>query len=118
MLTTIYRSQKYLASFPENTIVLRKIDELAQNFCRAYILVKGSESHIEDRTRKIVEQATEVRFLPLFLSTEGLTGCLQFLGCANQHLRCLYNSNYDDMQQIVERSVLTSVIPPLWLTPL
>lgn len=55
------RSEKYLSSFPENTIVLLKINQLSNNFCDSYILVKGSESMIKDRVRKIVEKATEVK---------------------------------------------------------
>ena len=63
ILLTLYfnRSQKYLASFPENEIVLNKINQLTNNFCSTYILVKGSEAHITERVCKIVEKATEVR---------------------------------------------------------
>lgn len=55
-----FRSKKYLESFPENIIVLRKIDQLTKNFCMTYVMVKGAETHIQERVTKIVEQATEV----------------------------------------------------------
>lgn len=54
------RCADYLASFAENEIVLRKIDQLITNFKETYLLVKGFEVDARAKVEKLVEFAIDV----------------------------------------------------------
>eukprot|EP01127_Copromyxa_protea_P002855 TRINITY_DN12788_c0_g1_i1.p1 TRINITY_DN12788_c0_g1~~TRINITY_DN12788_c0_g1_i1.p1 ORF type:complete len:503 (-),score=54.06 TRINITY_DN12788_c0_g1_i1:7-1491(-) len=50
---------EYLRSFPENEIVLRKIDQNTEQFKQSYVLVKGFEDDAREKVSKLVETAIE-----------------------------------------------------------
>lgn len=49
-----------MQSFPENTLVLSKIDKNIATFKDTYVLVSGFESDLRMKISQIVENATEV----------------------------------------------------------
>lgn len=54
---------EYLRSFPENEIVLRKIDQHTEDFKQSYVLVQGFEDDAREKVSKLVEDAIEVCLL-------------------------------------------------------
>ena len=54
------RIKKYLTLFPENKLVLVKIDGLIDQFCKTYILVKSFVDAAIDKISKIVDTAITV----------------------------------------------------------
>ena len=50
----------YLKSFPENEIVLKKIDSYIEDFKQSYVLVKGFEDDAQNKVAKLIENAVEV----------------------------------------------------------
>jgi len=57
----------FLSSFPEDELVLRKIDQYIDNFKETYIMVKGFENDAREKVEKLVEFATDVRMAFLLL---------------------------------------------------
>jgi len=51
---------EYLSSFPENELVLRKIDAKIVEFQETYLLVKGFESELSTKVNHIVDNAAEM----------------------------------------------------------
>jgi hypothetical protein len=49
-----------LDSFPENEIVLQKIDETTGEFNKTYVIVKGFESHVVRKVQELYNYAVEV----------------------------------------------------------
>lgn len=60
---TLDECVKFLCKFPENTLVLKKIEEYISNFCNTYFIVKGFEHHARRKVEELVERAAEVIFL-------------------------------------------------------
>lgn len=82
-------SMEYLRAFPENEIVLRKIDTYVEDFKESYILVKGFESDAREKVAMIVETSIEM------------------LLCANIDFRKMQNNSRQlkDLSLIIESYV-------------
>ena len=65
--------KRFLNSFPENELVLRKVKRKIDEFRSSYIMVKGYERHAVEKVRKIAQDA------------------LEQLVCTNVDLRRLYH---------------------------
>jgi len=57
----------FLSSFPEDEIVLRKIDQYIDNFKETYVVVKGFENDARVKVEKLVEFATDVMTAAFFV---------------------------------------------------
>lgn len=57
------RVKYFLDSFPENEIVLQKIDETTGEFNKTYVIVKGFESHVVRKVQELYNYAVEVTIL-------------------------------------------------------
>ncbi|PRP81145.1 ankyrin repeat domain-containing protein 27 [Planoprotostelium fungivorum] len=83
--------QDFLQSSDENELVLRKIDDLAEEFNTSYVFVKGFIEHARKRVGNIREQSTE------------------YLLCANSDYRKLYKEDSPklaELEQIIESYLL------------
>jgi hypothetical protein len=79
------RVKYFLDSFPENEIVLQKIDEMTGEFNQTYVIVKGFESHVVRKVQELYNYAVEVPMLALAcaqarLQRSFLRACARLLG--------------------------------------
>lgn len=88
----------FLDSFPENEIVLQKIDETTGEFNKTYVIVKGFESHVVRKVQELYNYAVEA------------------LLCANPVFREFHirNRNLAEFKEIVEVYVLNRLHAKLW----
>ncbi len=59
----IYRVEEFLRSFPENEIVLQKIDETMEQFNNTYVIVKNFEAHVVRKVHDLFTYSLEVTTL-------------------------------------------------------
>jgi len=92
------RVKDYLDSFPENEIVLRKIDEMTGEFNQTYMIVKGFEMHVVKKVQELYNYSVEA------------------LLCANPVFRDFHykNKNLMEFKEIVEVYVLNRLHAKLW----
>eukprot|EP01125_Pyxidicula_operculata_P017104 TRINITY_DN5955_c0_g1_i1.p1 TRINITY_DN5955_c0_g1~~TRINITY_DN5955_c0_g1_i1.p1 ORF type:complete len:445 (+),score=42.31 TRINITY_DN5955_c0_g1_i1:11-1345(+) len=90
---------QYLYQFPENTIVLRKVNEKIQEFLHTYVIVKGFEAHVRSKIAVIVDMAVE-----------------QLL-CANVDFRKMQNNDrqYREICLIIESYIMYTLYDKLFL---
>eukprot|EP01124_Arcella_intermedia_P004711 TRINITY_DN12699_c0_g1_i1.p1 TRINITY_DN12699_c0_g1~~TRINITY_DN12699_c0_g1_i1.p1 ORF type:complete len:491 (-),score=53.01 TRINITY_DN12699_c0_g1_i1:2-1423(-) len=81
---------KYLNHFPENEIVLQKLDHKLNEFQDSYVIVKGFEGTLRDKVGSIVEYLSEMLF------------------CANLELRKMRNKDNDfvEISMMIESYVM------------
>lgn len=91
-------SCEFLWGFPENEIVMRKIDRGLKEFTESYTIVPGYLSHVVKKVQLLYEQA----------ATD--------LICANPMFRKIHNNNWklDELHQIIECYVLGKLYSKLF----
>ena len=52
--------RKFLESFPENDLVLKKIEQYIRAFYKNYFIVKGFEHHSKKKVEELIERASDV----------------------------------------------------------
>lgn len=82
MLLASRRVKYFLDSFPENEIVLQKIDETTGEFNKTYVIVKGFESHVVRKVQELYNYAVEVTVLSHHRCSSGLDVGADFWRCA------------------------------------
>jgi hypothetical protein len=88
-IRTLDECRQLLESWPENDLVLKKVQGQVQSFAHSYVIVRGFESQLIERVRQLVEFAVE-----------------QLL-CANKEFRAVQHNSLvlRDLSLVIERYV-------------
>lgn len=88
-IRTLDECRQLLESWPENDLVLKKVQGQVQSFAHSYVIVRGFESQLIARVRQLVEFAVE-----------------QLL-CANKEFRAVQHNSMvlRDLSLVIERYV-------------
>ncbi len=86
-IRTLDECRQLLESWPENDLVLKKVQSQVQSFAHSYVIVRGFESQLIARVRQLVEFAVE-----------------QLL-CANKEFRAVQHNSLvlRDLSLVIER---------------
>ncbi len=92
-IRTLDECRQLLESWPENDLVLKKVQSQVQSFAHSYVIVRGFETQLIARVRQLVEFAVE-----------------QLL-CANKEFRAVQHNSLvlRDLSLVIERCVLLCI---------
>lgn len=98
-IRTLDECRQLLESWPENDLVLKKVQSQVQSFAHSYVIVRGFESQLIARVRQLVEFAVE-----------------QLL-CANKEFRAVQHNSLvlRDLSLVIESFVLGGMYAKLFL---
>jgi hypothetical protein len=98
-IRTLDECRQLLESWPENDLVLKKVQGQVQSFAHSYVIVRGFESQLIERVRQLVEFAVE-----------------QLL-CANKEFRAVQHNSIvlRDLSLVIESFVLGGMYAKLFL---